>query len=100
MVNQYLRGVPISEETLALDLIDSVGPGKHYLQAEHTLKHCHDVWYSRLFERSLYTKWLGRGGKRFSERLREQTLGLMKHQPAPLPSEITKELDRMATQWE
>jgi len=32
--------------------------------------------------------------------LREQTLGLMKHQPAPLPSEITKELDRMATQWE
>ena len=100
MVNQYLLGVPISEETLALDLINSVGPGKHYLQTEHTLKHCRDVWYSRLFDRTVYSTWLGRGGKHFAERLREQTLEVMKHQPAPLPSEIIRELDRMAKHWE
>lgn len=99
MVNQYLPGVPVSEETLALDLINTVGPGKHFLQAEHTLKHCHEVWYSQLFDRTLYTKWLGRGGKRFSERLREHTLKLMKHQPTPLTSDIVKELDRMAQHW-
>jgi trimethylamine--corrinoid protein Co-methyltransferase len=100
MVNQYLLGVPISEETLALDLINSVGPGKHYLQTEHTLRHCHEVWYSGLFDRTLYSRWLGRGGKHFAERLREQTLEVMKHQPAPLPSEIIRELDRMAKHWQ
>jgi trimethylamine--corrinoid protein Co-methyltransferase len=100
MVNRYLLGVPISEETLALDLINSVGPGKHYLQTEHTLKHCREVWYSGLFDRTLYSTWLGRGGKRFADRLRERTLEVMKHQPTPLRSEIIKELDRMAKHWQ
>jgi trimethylamine--corrinoid protein Co-methyltransferase len=100
MVNQYLLGVPVNDETLAVHLINSVGPGKHYFQMEHTLKHFREVWYSGLFDRSIYDVWLGQGGKHFSERLREQTLEVMKHQPKPLPSEVIRELDRMAQHWE
>jgi len=99
MVNQYLRGIPINEETLALDLINRVGPGNHYLETEHTLKHFREVWYSGLFDRTLYDVWVMQGGKPFSERLQEQTLEVMKHQPVPLASEIIRELDRMAKHW-
>ena len=100
MVNQYVLGVPVNEETLAVDLINRVGPGKHYLQTGHTLKHFREIWYSGLFDRSVYDVWLGQGGKHFAERLRERTLEVMEHQPASLPPEVIRELDRMAKHWE
>lgn len=99
MVYQYMQGIPVTEETLAVDLIDRVAPGGHYLQQEHTLAHFRDVWYSRLFDRSIHARWLERGAKQFEERLREETQKVMEHQPAPLPSEVLKEMDRMAQHW-
>jgi len=100
MVDQYMRGMPVNDETLALDLIDRVGPGGHYLQETHTLQHFRDVWYSNLFDRSIHAQWLDQGAKRFEARLCEQTQKVMAHQPAPLPVEILEELDRMAQHWE
>ena len=100
MVNQYMRGIPVNDETLALELIDRIGPGGNYLREEHTLKYFRGVWYSRLFDRTINARWLERGARRFEERLREQTQKAMDHRPAPLPSEVIKELDRMAKRWE
>ena len=99
MVNQYLRGVPVNDETLALDLIDRVGPGNHYLQEDHTFEHFREVWYSQLFDRTINAQWLDQGAVRFEERLRHQTRQAMAHQPAPLPAEVTKELDQMEKHW-
>jgi trimethylamine--corrinoid protein Co-methyltransferase len=98
-VNQYMRGVPVTEETLAIDLIDRVGPGAHYLQEEHTMKHFREVRYSKLFERSVYDQWKEMGAKRFEERLRDLTQEAMDHKPAALSSDVIKELDRMQARW-
>ena len=99
MVNQYMKGMPVNDETLALDLIDHVGPGGHYLQEDHTLKHFREVWYSQLFDRTIHAQWIEKGAKRFEERLRERTKTAMEHEPAPLPAEIIKELDQMEKHW-
>ena len=99
MVNQYMRGILVNDETLALDLIDRVGPGGHYLEEEHTMHHFRDVWYSDLFDRTNYDEWLKQGSKHFTERLREKTRKLMEHNTEPLPTEIIKEMDRMAKHW-
>jgi trimethylamine--corrinoid protein Co-methyltransferase len=100
MVNQYMGGIPVNDETLALEQIDSVGPGSHYLHQDHTLKHFRDVWYSNLFDRTIYAQWLDVGAKQFQERLREQTQTVMEHQPAPLPPTVLREMERMAQSWE
>jgi len=94
-VNQYMQGLPVTEETLAIDLIDRVGPGGHYLQEAHTMEHFRKVRYSKLFERSIYDQWKEMGAKRFEERLRDLTHEAMQHQPASLDSDVIKELDRM-----
>ena len=99
-VNQFMNGLPVTEETLAVDLIDRVGPGGHHLQEEHTMKHFREVRYSKLFERMVYDQWKKAGAKRFEERLREITKEAMAHQPEPLASEVIKELDRMQAHWE
>jgi trimethylamine--corrinoid protein Co-methyltransferase len=98
-VNQYMKGLPVTEETLALDVIDRVGPGGHYLQDDHTLSHFKDVRYSKLFERMVYDQWKEAGAKRFEDRLRELTREAMEHQPAPLAPEVIKELDEMQKSW-
>jgi trimethylamine---corrinoid protein Co-methyltransferase len=99
MVEQLMGGVPVSPETLALEVMDQVGPGGHYLNHEHTLRHFRETWYSDLFDRSIYGKWLERGGRRFEERLRDKTLKVMQHRPRPLPEDICRELEIMASHW-
>jgi len=47
MVKQYLRGLPVSDETLALNVIGAVGPGGAFLTQGHTLRHFREVWYSQ-----------------------------------------------------
>jgi trimethylamine--corrinoid protein Co-methyltransferase len=87
------------DDTFAIDLINRVGPDGHFLQEDHTMNHCRKVRYSKLFDRSVFDQWKEAGEKRFEDRLREITKETMDHQPAPLSSDITQELDRMQLHW-
>nr|WP_250645166.1 trimethylamine methyltransferase family protein [Candidatus Formimonas warabiya] len=40
MVKRFLQGVNTDEESLAVSIIKSVGPGGEYLSNEHTMRHC------------------------------------------------------------
>ena len=100
MVNQYMKGLPVNTETLALDLIDKVGPGGHYLYEDHTLNHFKDVWYSDLFDRSIQDVWLEQGARTFADRLRDKTIRMMEHQPKVLPNNVLKEFENMQQHWE
>ncbi len=99
MVDSFARGVPINQESLALDLIEKAGPGGHFLTEEHTLQHFREMFYSRIFDRTIKDDWIARGSKRLEEKLREATLKAMQHQPAPLPAGVPQELARMAATW-
>lgn len=98
-VHHYMNGVPVTKNTLALALIDKVGPGGHYLTERHTLEHFRNIRHSRLFERTLYEQWEKAGAKKFERRLQEMTLEKMKHRPEPLPQETIDELERMQAGW-
>jgi trimethylamine--corrinoid protein Co-methyltransferase len=99
MVNHYMEGIPVTEKTLALDTIDKVSPGSHYLQQEHTRQHFRKVKYSRLFDRTTYEIWKMAGAITFEERLQQLTLEKMGLQAEPLPEEVVKELDKMQANW-
>ena len=99
MIKHYMRGIMVNDDTLALEIIHSVGPGGHFMEQKHTLDHYREVWYSNLFDRSLYDTWLERGGRRFQERLTEQTQATMEHEPEMLSEAFCKEMDRMAATW-
>jgi trimethylamine--corrinoid protein Co-methyltransferase len=45
MCARVLRGIEVNDETLAADLIIEKGPGSHYLDADHTLKHMRGEFY-------------------------------------------------------
>ena len=100
MVNQYMGGMPMNDETLAVGVMVRIGPGGHYLNEEHTLRHYKEMWYSDLFDRTIYQTWLDRGGKRFDERLRNKTAKLMEHQPKSLPEDVGRECLTTTRHWQ
>ncbi|MCX6625246.1 MAG: trimethylamine methyltransferase family protein, partial [Acidobacteria bacterium] len=87
------------EESLALDLIDRVGPGGHFLTEDHTLAHFRDVFYSKLFDRSIVQNWVEAGSKTFDTRLKDLTVQAMEHKPEPLPAKVIASFDAMQKKW-
>ena len=94
---QFMRGLEINDETLALDLIHEIGPDGNYLSSEHTLEHYKEDWYPKLFDRRNYDDWKARGGKTLRQRAQEKALKILEtHKPEPLPAEVQKQLDEIA----
>lgn len=100
LVKQFTRGIDVSKDTLALDLIDKIGPGGTFLMDPHTMQNFRTVIYPELFER---TRGLPPGERpvaTFDQRLREKTMELMAQPPAnPLSQEIVADFDRRQKQW-
>ncbi|MCG8685111.1 MAG: trimethylamine methyltransferase family protein [Desulfobacterales bacterium] len=56
MVEYYLKGMEVSDETLALEHIHSAGPGGQFLSVPHTFKHCRTVpWQPEVTHRGNLT---------------------------------------------
>jgi trimethylamine---corrinoid protein Co-methyltransferase len=62
------RGVEVNPRTLALDVIEKVGPGGYFLTEQHTLDYFkHEMHFTKLFNRSAYDNWQATGSKTFGE---------------------------------
>lgn len=84
-IGACLAPVEISPETLALDLIDQVGPDGQFLKLPHTRRHMRERWYPTIFDRDIHSGWLGRGGKDLTERAAAEVDRLLAtHRARPL----------------
>ena len=92
MVKRILRGIAVTPEALAVDVIAQVGPGGHYLDTEHTLRHFRDeIWQPELLERENLASWEAAGGRTLKDRVRRKVLHLLEvHQPEPVPGDALK----------
>jgi len=63
MILRIIRGFDVNDETLALDLINKVGPGGNYLAEKHTLEHVHECWRPMISDISSYGAWVAAGSK-------------------------------------
>jgi trimethylamine--corrinoid protein Co-methyltransferase len=93
-VKRFMEGVPVDKESLALDVIDQLGPEGSYLGHEHTNRHFREDWYPRLFDRQNYDGWLAEGGLTLRERANARVRDILAtHQPDPLPADVVAALD-------
>lgn len=83
------RPVEVNPETLALGLIDELGPTGNYLAAEHTYQHMEEPFYSGLADKRQYDSWVEQGGLTMEERAAQQVEEILaEHQAAPLPEKV------------
>ncbi len=90
-------GVVVNDETLALDVIEDLGPTGNYLGHEHTVRHFKEPFYSKLIDKNPYSVWQKRGGKTMEERATKMVDDILaKHQLEPLPADIQQAIHEIA----
>jgi len=100
MAKRLLQGVTVTPETLAVDVIERVGPGGHYLTQEHTRHHFrNELWLPTLMDRQQRRSWDASGSKTMAERVRAKVLHILEHhEPLPIPEEVEARLKEIVAQ--
>ncbi len=91
---EHLMGpIEISDETLALDMIDELGPDGDFLGTDHTMEHFRERWYPDVFERGNYEQWQAAGSMNLGERAAERVSRILEeHQPEPMPKGVAEQI--------
>jgi trimethylamine--corrinoid protein Co-methyltransferase len=97
MTKHFIRGVDLSAETLARDVIENVGPGGHFLDQDHTYEHFRkELWTPRLLTRQPYDIWREGGSKDMSQRVAERVIEILETHPVPpLPDKTLAALEKL-----
>lgn len=93
MINRMLKGIEVTNDTLALDVINQVGPGGEFLTHEHTYTNLNRVSKNKLFDRNNRGKWKSLGSKNIIDEAYEEARYIINnHKPKPLPVGVAEEL--------
>ncbi len=90
----YFNGVTIDDDTLALDLIQEVGPGGNFLGEMHTVKNLKNIWQPTIFDRSNYDQFESKGKVTLDTKLTEKVKWILEnHTPESLDKGLVKIMD-------
>lgn len=94
MVKRIMRGIPVSDAELGLNVMEEVGPAGHFLEHDHTFNRFKtDIWRPKLIDRQNWENWTAAGSKPYGERARERVLEILGAEEEPLLDEkMYKEL--------
>ena len=88
-----MQGTEVNADTLALDVIDEVGPDGHFLGSDHTLKYFKNDWHSNLLDRQNYDNWAEAGKKSILETAAEKVEEILNNLSAMvLPQEVQQKI--------
>jgi trimethylamine--corrinoid protein Co-methyltransferase len=85
-------GIPVNDETLAMDVVKDVGVGGSFMAHRHTREHVTHLWQPRFMDRRPYSAWEadGKGPREWANEKARQILE--NHQPVPLDLKLSSEL--------
>ncbi len=100
-VRRLYRGIPVNEDTLALDVIREVGSDGNFLVHRHTLEHLQSTqWRPKLINRMGFEKWEVSGSTSLLERAKKKLQQVLQdHQPVPIPAEKVELIQKRVDQF-
>jgi len=89
MIKHAVNGIPVNDETLAVDAIHEVGPFKDFLSHKHTIRNMASQSQPRLIDRKRRMQWERAGGTDIYQRATEKAREILEtHKPEPLPDDV------------
>jgi trimethylamine--corrinoid protein Co-methyltransferase len=100
MMARFAAGISLSEEELAWDAFAEVGPGGHFLGAQHTMRRYSTAFYQHtIFSMDSYDKWEEEGSPDSYRLANAVWKRLLKaYEAPPLDEAIAEELNAFAQQ--
>ena len=93
LIKQFVRGIAVDDETLAIDEIHAVGAKGDFLSRNHTRHHIRDTMYPKLLDRQVRSRWEAAGGTDIAERsLAEARRLATEYEPQPLEDDVAKHM--------
>jgi trimethylamine--corrinoid protein Co-methyltransferase len=92
-IKAILRGVPVTDAHLALDVIEEIGPAGQYLAHKHTTRHMRELARPGLFDRQSRHAWSQQAVPDLVERARDDARRVLAtHQPPPVSDATRSEI--------
>ena len=94
MIKRINKGFDVNADTIAMEVISSVGPGGHYLDRDHTFDHFRTEFYQpQLCGRDDYASWQASGSPQSLETAHNRYKEILETHEAPeLPADVDKDL--------
>jgi len=98
MIGRFIEGVKVNDETLAVDLIEEVGPiPGYFLNKEHTRKWWKlEQFVPKAADRLTYPEWINTGKKSCLDYAKERMKEILAtHKPTPLAPSQEEDVERI-----
>jgi trimethylamine--corrinoid protein Co-methyltransferase len=92
IIGRMAQGIEVSDETLAIDVVDKTGPGKDFLGQRHTVDHFRKEHFIPVIsDRSSWDSWVTKGSRSTLARAGDEVRRIMKeHTVEPVRSEVSE----------
>jgi trimethylamine--corrinoid protein Co-methyltransferase len=89
MIKYAVQGIPVNDESLAVDVIKQVGVGNDFLSHESTYKYMRTQSQPKLIDRTMREDWEAAGKTDIYQRALEKARYILNnHKPDPLRDDI------------
>ncbi|MEJ2558292.1 MAG: trimethylamine methyltransferase family protein [Anaerolineae bacterium] len=94
IVRRFRRGINVTSETLAYDVIANVGPGGNFLVEPHTVERCRtEFWQPKVCSREGLEAWMAGGRPDIAQRAHQRWQQLLAdHEDPPLDATTARQL--------
>ncbi len=101
MILHSLNGIPVNDETLAVDVIKELGIGKDYLAHATTYQHMKSQSQAYLLDRRMREDWEAAGRKDMYKRAHEKMIDILEnYKPVPLPDAVRETIRSIVVESE
>lgn len=102
MIMHTIKGIPISDEKMALEVVRSVGIGGEFISHEHTYAHYKELSKTELLDRKNRENWEAAGSKDIVETSYAKSIDILENyeNQNPLSEDIQRQLKEIVLEAE
>ncbi len=101
MIKHVVKGFPVDDESIALEVIKEIGPFGDFLCHKHTLQRMRSQSQPEFIDRTRREAWEKKGSKNPHQKaLGKARLILENHKPEPLPQEVLDKIHAIIVESE
>ena len=101
MIKHVVKGIPVDDETLAVNVIKEIGPFGDFLCHKHTLQRMRSQSQPEFIDRSMREAWEKKGSMNAHQKAVEKVKHILKtHKPEPLPRDVLDKIHAIVIETE
>ncbi len=101
MIKHTVKGIPVDDETLAVDVIREVGAFGDFLVHKHTVKRMRTQSQPEFIDRSMRETWERKGSLQAHQKAMQKVRQILEtHKPEPLPREVLDKIRAIVVETE